>query len=128
MLMLAKKATDRCTPSRQGSCAINERGRLTRVVLWPSGGVHASPGRGGHYVEGIGYPSLMAEEGSPSQTERAPLLLAFGHRAGRVAALVRAQPILIARLIVAPREAIHAVGAFLHLAPDARCAAAPAIW
>jgi hypothetical protein len=41
---------------------------------------------------------------------------------------VQAQPILIARLIVAPRDAIHAVAAFLHLAPDAGSAAAPAIW
>jgi hypothetical protein len=32
---------------------------------------------------------------------------------------VRARPILIARLIVAPREAVHAIGAFLHLVPDA---------
>jgi hypothetical protein len=51
--------------------------------------------------------------------ERAPLLLVFGELAERVAALVRARPILIARLIVAPREAVHAIGAFLHLAPDA---------
>jgi hypothetical protein len=53
-------------------------------------------------------------------TERAPLLLVFGDLAGRVAALVRARPILIARLIVAPREAVHSIGAFLHLAPDAQ--------
>jgi hypothetical protein len=51
--------------------------------------------------------------------ERAPLLLVFGELAERAAALVRARPILIARLIVAPREAVHAIGAFLHLAPDA---------
>jgi hypothetical protein len=51
--------------------------------------------------------------------ERAPLLLVFGDLAGRMAALVRARPILIARLIVAPREAVHAIAAFLHLAPDA---------
>src|SRR3954468_19320334 len=51
--------------------------------------------------------------------ERAPMLLAFGDLAPRVAKLVRAKPILIARLILAPREAVHAIGAFLHLAPEA---------
>src|SRR5215217_3557795 len=51
--------------------------------------------------------------------ERAPMLLVYGDLSGRVAALVRARPVLIARLIVAPREAVHAIGAFLHLAPDA---------
>lgn len=51
--------------------------------------------------------------------ERAPCLLVFGDLSGRVAALVRARPSLIARLIVAPREAIHSIGAFLHLAPEA---------
>jgi hypothetical protein len=52
--------------------------------------------------------------------ERAPLLLVFGDElAGRMAALVRARPLLIARLIVGPREYIHSVGAYLHLAPDA---------
>jgi hypothetical protein len=51
--------------------------------------------------------------------ERAPLLLVFSDLAGRVAALVRARPALVARLIVAPREAVHAMGAYLHLAPDA---------
>ena len=62
----------------------------------------------------------MATERNESRRERAPLLLVFGDDlAGRVAALVRAQPILIARLIVAPREAVHALGAFLHLAPEA---------
>jgi hypothetical protein len=70
----------------------------------------------------------MTEESSPAQTERAPLLLTFGGLAGRAAVLVRAQPILIARLIVAPREAIHALGASLHLVPDAGTAAARAIW
>ena len=46
------------------------------------------------------------------------MLLVYGDLAGRVAALVRARPLLIARLILAPREAAHAIGAFLHLAPD----------
>ena len=32
---------------------------------------------------------------------------------------MRARPGLIARLIIAPREAIHSIGAYLHLAPDA---------
>src|SRR3954470_10230606 len=52
-------------------------------------------------------------------TERAPLLLVFSDLAPRVATLIRARPLLIARLIVAPPEAVHAIGAFLHLAPDA---------
>jgi len=47
------------------------------------------------------------------------MLLVYGDLSGRVAALVRARPNLIARLIVAPREAVHAIRAFLHLAPDA---------
>jgi hypothetical protein len=51
--------------------------------------------------------------------ERAPLLLVFGDLATRVAALLRIRPSLTARLIVAPRSAIHATGAFLYLAPDA---------
>lgn len=60
------------------------------------------------------YAESMMGTGPP--TERAPLLLIFGELAPRVAALVRARPLLIARLIVAPREAIHTIGAFLHLA------------
>jgi hypothetical protein len=47
------------------------------------------------------------------------MLLVYGDLAGRMAALVRTRPALIARLVVAPREAVHAIGAFLHLAPDA---------
>jgi hypothetical protein len=43
----------------------------------------------------------------------------FNDLAERVAALIRAQPFLIPRLIVAPRAAIHATAAFLYLAPDA---------
>jgi hypothetical protein len=50
--------------------------------------------------------------------ERAPLLLVFGSLAERVAALLRAQPSLVARLAFAPREAIHAIAAFLYLAPE----------
>src|SRR4051794_6403919 len=61
----------------------------------------------------------MAAERNESPKERAPLLLVFGDLASRVAALMRARPSLVARLVVAPREAVHAVGAFLHLAPAA---------
>ncbi|WP_043338378.1 hypothetical protein [Belnapia moabensis] len=61
----------------------------------------------------------MSDDRSQPATERAPLLLAFGGHAGRMAALIRVRPILIARLIMAPREAVHSIGAFLHLAPDA---------
>ena len=59
----------------------------------------------------------MAAERNESPMERAPLLLVFGDLAPRVAALVRARPVLVARLVLAPREAVHAIGAFLHLAP-----------
>jgi hypothetical protein len=51
--------------------------------------------------------------------ERAPILRVFGPLAGRVAGLVRACPSLVTRLVVAPRPAIHAMGAYLHLAPEA---------
>jgi hypothetical protein len=61
----------------------------------------------------------MTESRNETPTERAPCLLVFGDLAPRVAKLVRARPILIARLILAPREAVHAIGSFLHLAPDA---------
>jgi hypothetical protein len=61
----------------------------------------------------------MTDDIDKRPRERAPLLLVFGDLAERVGALVRARPILIARLIVAPREAVHSIGAFLHLAPDA---------
>jgi hypothetical protein len=47
------------------------------------------------------------------------MLLVYGDLAGRVAGLVRAQPTLIARLIMAPREAVHATAAYLYLASDA---------
>lgn len=51
--------------------------------------------------------------------ERAPLLRVFGPLAGRVAGLARAYPPLVSRLVVAPRPAIHAMGAYLHLAAEA---------
>ena len=61
----------------------------------------------------------MAAQRDESPGERAPLLLVFGDLAPRVAGLVRARPSLVARLVVAPREHIHSIGAFLHLAPAA---------
>ena len=51
--------------------------------------------------------------------ERAPLLLVFGDLAERVAGLLRVRPGLIPRLVVAPREVIHSIGAYLYLAPEA---------
>jgi hypothetical protein len=51
--------------------------------------------------------------------ERAPLLLVFGDLAEQIAALMRVRPSLIPRLVVAPREVIHSVGAYLYLAPEA---------
>lgn len=61
----------------------------------------------------------MIESSKKMSGERAPLLLIFGSHANRLAALIRERPNLTARLIVAPREALHAIGAFLHLAPGA---------
>ncbi|RYD21028.1 MAG: hypothetical protein EOP69_01495 [Spirochaetia bacterium] len=56
----------------------------------------------------------------PTQRERSPLLRVFGDvLAGRVAGLIRERPKLVARLIMAPPEAVHSIGAYLHLAPDA---------
>lgn len=61
----------------------------------------------------------MEHERNETPEERAPLLRVFGGLAPRVAYLVRVRPALVARLVVAPREAVHAYGAFLHLAPGA---------
>jgi hypothetical protein len=61
----------------------------------------------------------MSEGTKKMSSERAPLLLIFGIHSSRMATLIRERPNLTARLIVAPREALHVVGAFLHLAPDA---------
>ena len=51
--------------------------------------------------------------------ERAPLLLVFGSLADRVADILRSRPSLTARIAFAPAETIHAIAAFLHLAPEA---------
>ena len=51
--------------------------------------------------------------------ERAPLLLVFGSLADRVAEILRSRPSLTARIAFAPPEAIHAIAAFLYLAPEA---------
>src|SRR3954463_1001281 len=61
----------------------------------------------------------MQSNQNEKPAERAPLLLVFCDLSGRMAALVRARPSLITRLMVAPREAIHSIGAYLHLAPEA---------
>lgn len=61
----------------------------------------------------------MTDSRNKTPNERAPCLLIFGELAPWVAKLIRARPLLIGRLIVAPPEAIHAMGAFLHLAPAA---------
>jgi hypothetical protein len=51
--------------------------------------------------------------------ERAPLLLVFGPLAGRVAAIVRVRPTLVTKIAFAPREAIHAIAAFLYISSQA---------
>ena len=81
-----------------------------------------SPERDRDFLARIPFPSInerMVGKQNEAPQERAPLLLVFGVLAPRVASLIRARPTLVARLIVAPREAVHAVGAFLHLAPGA---------
>src|SRR3712207_4982897 len=62
---------------------------------------------------------MDGEQTASAAEERAPCLRVFGGLASRVAALIRKRPRLIARLMVAPREAVHAYAAYLHLAPDA---------
>jgi hypothetical protein len=52
--------------------------------------------------------------------EQAPVLLTFGDHAARMATLLRVRPSLLERVAYAPRRAIHAIGAFLFLAPEAR--------
>jgi hypothetical protein len=51
--------------------------------------------------------------------ERAPLLLVFGSLADRMAAILRSRKSLTARIAFAPPEAIHAIAAFMYLAPEA---------
>jgi hypothetical protein len=51
--------------------------------------------------------------------ERAPLLLVFGSLADRMADILRSRPSLTARIAFAPAETIHAIAAFMHLAPEA---------
>jgi hypothetical protein len=60
----------------------------------------------------------MAADRNELPPERAPLLLLFNDLAPRVAVLVRTRPTLVHRLIVAPREAVHAIAAYLYLAAD----------
>jgi hypothetical protein len=60
----------------------------------------------------------MAADRNELPPERAPLLLLFNDLTPKVAALVRARPTLVHRLIVAPREAVHAIATYLYLAAD----------
>src|SRR3954469_4244036 len=63
----------------------------------------------------------MTTLAGPTRTthERAPLLLVFGPLADRVAGILRSRPTLAARIAFAPPQAIHAIAAFLYLAPEA---------
>lgn len=56
---------------------------------------------------------------SSIQRDRAPLLSVFGVLDRRVATLIRCRPSLSQRLALAPRSAIHSIGIFLHLCPEA---------
>ena len=67
----------------------------------------------------LSYASYMVQNPNKAPRERSPCLLVFGDLAPRMAKLIRLRPLLITRLVVAPPEAIQAIGAFLHLAPDA---------
>jgi hypothetical protein len=49
------------------------------------------------------------------RTESAPLLLVFGVHASLMGRLLRVHPTLLQRITYAPRRAIHAIGAYLHL-------------
>jgi hypothetical protein len=49
------------------------------------------------------------------RTESAPILRTFGCHAALMARLLRVRPSLLARLAYAPRRAIHAICAYLHL-------------
>ncbi|MGK7867200.1 hypothetical protein [Falsiroseomonas sp. E2-1-a20] len=59
------------------------------------------------------------DNSSTPPDERAPVLSVFGNLASRVGRLLRTRPSLTSKLIFAPPRAIHACGAFLHLASDA---------
>ncbi|MGK7866123.1 hypothetical protein [Falsiroseomonas sp. E2-1-a20] len=48
------------------------------------------------------------------------MLRVFGGLAPRVATLIRTRPQIVVRLINAPREAVHAIAAFLFLAPESQ--------
>src|ERR1700722_2987541 len=52
-------------------------------------------------------------------TEQSPVLRIFSGLAARVGVLLRLNPSLLQRVAFAPRPAIHSIGAFLHLCPDA---------
>lgn len=64
------------------------------------------------------------QELSKPPTERAPLVRVFGDLASLVAKILRADPSLATRLTFAPRDAIHSIGAYLHLAADPEASAA----
>jgi hypothetical protein len=55
----------------------------------------------------------------PYHCEKAPILRVFGDLAARVGVLLRLNPSLLQRVAFAPRPAIHSIGAFLHLSPEA---------
>jgi hypothetical protein len=54
-----------------------------------------------------------------NRTELAPMLRVFGNHAGRMSLLVRLRPSLLPRITFAPRRAIHAIGCWFHLSPEA---------
>jgi hypothetical protein len=63
------------------------------------------------------YPISMSEQSYYS--ERSPILRVFGHHCARMTTLLRIRPSLLDRVAFAPRTAIHAIAAFLYLAPQA---------
>jgi hypothetical protein len=57
---------------------------------------------------------------SSHHQETAPVLRIFGDHADRVAKLLHVNPLLMRRVTYATRSAIHSIGAFLYLSPQAR--------
>jgi hypothetical protein len=54
---------------------------------------------------------------SSHHQETAPVLRIFGDHAALVAKMLRFNPLLMRRVMYAPRPVIHSIGAFLHLSP-----------
>jgi hypothetical protein len=90
-----------CISLRHPACAIFEVGKSTNF---------------GRQNENRVYPIFMLEL---PETERAPIIRVFGDHCTGTAKLLKVRPSLLDTVAFAPRTAIHAIGAFLYLAPQA---------